>query len=220
MCKWDLHRGGEVEAMRTQWYGSGSEEELVERAGWRRVYNIGISPAVCGNGTSNRRHSIRAVITGKESIIRDTSDREQGTGQGERKGSGRGAETGAESERPEGAEIVGIRRKRGKKGDIIAVHNPTVTSNPYGGLSGNCYLLSIPTLAPEGPLTNDQVNYIVQCLKDIILNNHGGLGLNEGAPHQIQPILPPPIACRMPYSNSTACVTHLCHPMAVNLAER
>jgi len=28
MCKWNLHRGGEVEAMRTRWYGSGSEEEL------------------------------------------------------------------------------------------------------------------------------------------------------------------------------------------------
>jgi len=57
MCKWNLHRGGEVEAMRTRWYGSGSEEELVECAGRRRVYTIGISPAACGNGTSNRRHS-------------------------------------------------------------------------------------------------------------------------------------------------------------------
>jgi len=69
MRKWNLHGGGEVEAMRTQWYRSGSEEELVERAGWRRVYTIGISPAVCRNGTSNRRHSILAIITGKESII-------------------------------------------------------------------------------------------------------------------------------------------------------
>jgi len=28
MCKWNLHRGGDVEAMRTQWHGGGSEEEL------------------------------------------------------------------------------------------------------------------------------------------------------------------------------------------------
>ena len=28
MCKWNLHRGGDVEAMRTQWYGGGSKEEL------------------------------------------------------------------------------------------------------------------------------------------------------------------------------------------------
>jgi len=68
MCKWNLHRGGEVEAMRTRWYGSGSEEELVECAEQRRVYTIGISPAACGNDTSSRKHIIRAVITGKESI--------------------------------------------------------------------------------------------------------------------------------------------------------
>jgi len=121
MCKWNLHRGGEVEAMRTRWHGSGSEEELVERTGQRRVYTIGISPAAGGNDTSNRKHSIRTVITGKESIIRDTSHRERGKGRGDRKGSGDGSGGGGEvSERPEGAEIVGIRRKRGKKGDIIA----------------------------------------------------------------------------------------------------
>ena len=56
MCKWNLHRGGEVEAMRTRWYGSGSKEGLVERAGRRRVYTIGISPAACGNDTSSRKH--------------------------------------------------------------------------------------------------------------------------------------------------------------------
>jgi len=28
MCKWNLHRGSEVEAMQTQWYRGGSEEEL------------------------------------------------------------------------------------------------------------------------------------------------------------------------------------------------
>jgi len=78
MCKWNLHRGGEVEAMRTRWYGSGSEEELVERAGRRRVYTIGISPAACRNGTSNRRHSTRVVTTGKESIIRSTGQGERG----------------------------------------------------------------------------------------------------------------------------------------------
>jgi len=121
MCKWNLHRGGEVEAMRTRWYRGGSEEELVECAGQRRVYTIGISPAACGNDTSNRKHSIRTVITGKESIIQDTSHREWGKGRGDWKGSGDGSGGGGEvSERPEGAEIVGIRRKRGKKGDIIA----------------------------------------------------------------------------------------------------
>jgi len=78
MCEWNLHRGGEVEAMRTRWYGGGSEEELVECAGRRRVYTIGISPAACGNDTNNRRHIIRVVITGKESITRDTRHRERG----------------------------------------------------------------------------------------------------------------------------------------------
>jgi len=78
MCKWNPHRGGEVEAMRTRWHGSGSEEELVERTGRRRVYTIGISPAACGNDTSSRKHIIRAVITGKESIIRSTSQGERG----------------------------------------------------------------------------------------------------------------------------------------------
>ena len=95
MCKWNLHRGSEVEAMRTRWYGSGSEEELVERAGRRRVYTIGISPAACGNGTNIRRHNIRVVITGKESIIRSTSHGKQGKGS---EGLGR-------------AEIVGIKGK-------------------------------------------------------------------------------------------------------------
>ena len=80
MCKWNLHRGGEVEAMRTRWYGGGSEEELVEHAGRRRVYTIGISPAACGSDTNNRRHIIRAVITGKESITRDMRHRERGKG--------------------------------------------------------------------------------------------------------------------------------------------
>jgi len=28
MCKWNLHRGGDVGAMQTQWYRGGSEEEL------------------------------------------------------------------------------------------------------------------------------------------------------------------------------------------------
>jgi len=95
MCEWNLHRGGEVEAMRTRWYGGGSEEELVERAGRRRVYTIGISPAACRNDTNNRRHIIQAVITGKESITQDTRHRD---GEGN-EGSGRGAEMGAESER-------------------------------------------------------------------------------------------------------------------------
>jgi len=100
------------------------------------------------------------------------------------------------------------------------VRNPPVASNPHGGPSGNHYPPSIPTLAPEGPLTNDQVNYIIQRLQDIILNNRGGLGPNGGAPRQLPPILPPPIAYRTPYSNGTACVTRLRHPVAVNSAER
>jgi len=28
MCKWNLHRGGEVEAMQMWWYRGGSKEEL------------------------------------------------------------------------------------------------------------------------------------------------------------------------------------------------
>ena len=52
----------------------------MEHTGWRRVYTIGISPAVCGNDTNIRRHSIRAVITGKESIIRSTSHGKWGKG--------------------------------------------------------------------------------------------------------------------------------------------
>jgi len=103
---------------------------------------------------------------------------------------------------------------------LLLCPQPPVASNPYGGPSGNRYPPSIPTLAPEGPLTNDQVNYIIQRLKDIILNNRGGLGPNGGAPRQLQPILPPPTAYRTPYSNGTACVTRLRHPVAVNSAER
>jgi len=63
------------------------------------------------------------VITGKESIIRDTSHRERGKGRGEWRGSGDGSGGGGEvSERPEGAEIVGIRRERGKKGRYYRNH--------------------------------------------------------------------------------------------------
>jgi len=46
--KWRLHTGGEVEAMQVWWNGSGSKEEIVECAGRRRVYTIGISPVVHG----------------------------------------------------------------------------------------------------------------------------------------------------------------------------
>ena len=45
--KWELHTGSEVEAMRMQWNGSGSEEEIVERAG-QRVYTIGASLVASG----------------------------------------------------------------------------------------------------------------------------------------------------------------------------
>ena len=44
--KWRLHTGGEVEAMQVQWNRSGSKEEIVECAGQRQVYTIGISPVV------------------------------------------------------------------------------------------------------------------------------------------------------------------------------
>ena len=37
MWKWKLHTGSEVEAMRTQWNRSGSEEEIVECAGQRVI---------------------------------------------------------------------------------------------------------------------------------------------------------------------------------------
>ena len=48
-----------------------------------------------------------------------------GKGRGDRKGSGDGSRVGGRvSERSEGAEIVGIRRKRGKKGDIITLNMP------------------------------------------------------------------------------------------------
>ena len=97
MWKWKLHTGSEVEAMRTRWYGGGSEEELVERAGQRWVYTIGISPAACGNDTSNQKHSIRAVITGKESIIRSTS-------QGERGKESEGSEDGRERDQSDWGE--------------------------------------------------------------------------------------------------------------------
>ena len=46
--KWKLHMGSEVEAMRTQWYGSGGEEGIVECAGQRRVYTIRASLVVSG----------------------------------------------------------------------------------------------------------------------------------------------------------------------------
>jgi len=48
MCKWNLHRGGDVGAMRTRWYRGGSEEGLVEHAGRRRVHTIGVSLVVSG----------------------------------------------------------------------------------------------------------------------------------------------------------------------------
>jgi len=57
----------------------------------------------------------------KESVTRDTSHRERGREQGDRKGSGDGSGTGrGMSERPEGAEVIGIRGKGREKGDIIA----------------------------------------------------------------------------------------------------
>jgi len=55
--------------------------------------------------------------------VHNTRHESQGTGkgQGDRKGSrDRSGVGGRVSEQSEGVEIVGIRRKRGKKGDIIA----------------------------------------------------------------------------------------------------
>ena len=66
----------------------------------------------------------------KESIVRDTSHRERGKGRGDWKGSGsRSGSGGGMSERAGGAETIGIRMKRGKKGDIIAVP-PTKGQRP------------------------------------------------------------------------------------------
>jgi len=47
MWRWKLHTGSEVEAMRTRWNGSGSKEEIVERAG-QRAYTIGVSLVASG----------------------------------------------------------------------------------------------------------------------------------------------------------------------------
>jgi len=67
------------------------------------------------------------------------------------------------------------------------VHNPMVTSNSKSSPSGNCYPPSITTSVPEGPLTNDQVNHIIQRFQDTILNNGSRLGPNGGAPRLLCP---------------------------------
>jgi len=68
-----------------------------------------------------------------------------------------------------------------------AVSATQVASNANSGPSGNCDPSSVPTPAPEGPLTNDQVNHIIQRLQDTILNNGGRLGPNGGAPRRLCP---------------------------------
>ena len=84
---------------------------------------------------------------------------------------------------------------------------PQSPQNSNSGPSGNRYPPNIATPAPEGPLTNDQVNHIIERLQDIILNNGGGLSPNGGATRQLRPIPPasgpppPPNAYGSPYSN-------------------
>jgi len=53
--------------------------------------------------------------------------------------------------------------------------NPTVASNPKSGPSGNRDPSSIPTPAPEGRLTNDQVNHIIQRLQVVSALTEGHL---------------------------------------------
>jgi hypothetical protein len=70
------------------------------------------------------------------------------------------------------------------------VCNPQSPQNPNRGSSGNHYPLSIATPVPEGPLTNEKVNHIIERLQHIILNNGGGLSPNGGAGRQLRPIPP------------------------------
>jgi hypothetical protein len=44
------------------------------------------------------------------------------------------------------------------------------------------------TPPPEGPVTNDQVNHIIERLQGIILNNGGGLRPNGGAARRLRPM--------------------------------
>jgi len=87
---------------------------------------------------------------------------------------------------------------------------PQSPQNANSGPVGNRYPPSIATPAPEGPLTNDQVNHIIERLQDIILNNGGGLSPNGGAARQLRPIPPtggpppPSNAYGSPYPNGTA----------------
>jgi len=70
MCKWNLHRGGDVGAMRTRWYGGGSEEEL---SGARRA-EAGLcyrseSSNERGNDRDKRKYKKRIREYQKESIV-------------------------------------------------------------------------------------------------------------------------------------------------------
>jgi len=51
-----------------------------------------------------------------------------------------------------------------------------------------CYPPIIATPVPEGPLTNDQVNHIIERLQCIIHNNGGGPSPNRGATRQLRPV--------------------------------
>jgi len=111
--------GGEVEAMRMQWNGSGSKEEIVECTGWR-VYTIGASQVVSGDNTSAREiHDTNRKVPERVHYTKHESQRmgKETRGSGERQK--RSGIRERVLERPEGVDIVGIKRKRGEKGDII-----------------------------------------------------------------------------------------------------
>jgi len=76
---------------------------------------------------------------------------------------------------------------------------PQLSQDPNSGPPGSRYLPSIATPVPEGSLTSDQVNHIIECLQGIILNNGSGLSPNRGAARQLRPI-PPAVgpACHHP----------------------
>ena len=64
----------------------------------------------------------------------------------------------------------------------------TFLGRPNASPQSPQYPLSIAIPAPEGPVTNDQDNHIIQCLQNI--NNSGDRSPNGGAARQLQPIVP------------------------------
>ena len=157
--KWELHMGSEVEAMWTQWYRSGSEEELVEHVGQRQVYTIRASLVVCREWYKHR--GIQGTIGKhqKESVAWDMSHGEWERAWGDWKGSGRGSRTrGGSSEQLEGVGIIRIGRKKEEKGNIIALisvvkripHNPPLLSASTHGSS--VQLWGLHSQPPSNPL--------------------------------------------------------------------